>query len=144
MWLDISKDENFFFEDDMIKYTFKVKEGIPDGDYKISIVPDISDIAGVRVQPSEVINGTIRVNNGEIEAVDVSNKTDMIFYGDNIACKQGDTIDFNVNIKNNVGMAAFMIWVYFDSNALEFIDAKPTGEFRSISSSADIGQAVID
>ena len=139
MWLDISKDENFFFEDEMITATFKVKEDIPDGDYQIRISPDLSDVAGVAIYPEKTIDGVIRVNNGEIEAVDVSNETGMVFYGDAIACKQGDTIDFNINIKNNSGLVAFCIWFYFDSNALEFVEAHPSGEFEKIARDTDIG-----
>lgn len=139
MWLDVSRNENFFFEGSMLKATFKVKEGIPDGDYKIRISPDLSDVAGVAVYPSKVVDGIIRVNNGEIEAVDVSNETGMIFYGDNISCKQGDTIDFNINIKNNSGLVAFCIWFYFDSNALEFVDAGASGEFEEIARNTEIG-----
>ncbi len=141
MWLDVSKDENFFFEGDMLKATFKVKEDIPDGDYKIRIAPDLSDVAAVSVKPSKVIDGIIRVNNGEIEATDVSNETGaLVFYGDNIACKQGDTIDFNINIKNNTGLVGFCIWFYFDGNALEFVDACATGEYEEIARQTEIGR----
>lgn len=139
MWLDISKDENFFFEGDMIRATFKVKEGIPDGDYSVRISPDLSDVAGVAIYPEKTIDGVIRVNNGEIEAVDVSQETGMVFWGDSIACKQGDTIDFNINIKNNSGLVAFCVWFYFDSNALEFIEATPSGEFETIARDTEVG-----
>ena len=139
MWLDASTNENFFFEGPMLKATFKVKEGIPDGDYKIRISPDLADVKSNVVYPSKVIDGIIRVNKGEIEAVDVSNETGMIFYGDNISCKQGDTIDFNINIENNSGLIAFCIWFYFDSNALEFVDAEATGEFEDVAYNTEIG-----
>lgn len=140
MWIDCSKNKDFFFEGEMLKVTFKVKEGIPDGDYRIRISPDISDVTGTTVYPSKVIDGTIRVNNGEIEAADVSNENGaLVFYGDNIACKQGDTIDFNINIKNNTGMVAFCIWFYFDGNALEFIEASATGEYEEIAKQTEIG-----
>lgn len=141
MWIDVSKDENFFFEGDMLKVTFKVKEDIPDGDYKIRIAPDLADVAGVSVKPSKVMDGTIRVNNGEIEAADVSGETGaLVFYGDNIACKQGDTIDFNINIKNNTGLVGFCIWFYFDGNALDFVDACATGEYEEIARQTEIGR----
>lgn len=139
MWLDISKDENFYFEDEMITASFKIKENIPDGDYKVRIVPDLSDVAGVAIYADKTIDGVIRVNNGEIEAVDVSNETGMVFYGDAISCKQGDTIDFNINIKNNSGLVAFCIWFYFDSNAMEFIEAFPSGDFEKIARETEIG-----
>lgn len=140
MWLDISKDENFYFEGPMIKATFKVKEGIPDGDYRFRISPDLSDIAGVAVKASKVIDGTIRVNKGSIDPVDVEDDTSpLLFYGDNIACKQGDTIDCYINIKNNTGLAAFCIWFYFDKNALEFVEAEPCGEFEEIANNVESG-----
>ena len=144
MWLDISKNENFYFEGDMLKMSFKVKENIPDGDYKIRLTHDLSSIAGVSLNStSKSIDGTIRVNNGDIEPADVSNETGMIIYGDNVACKQGDTIDYYINIKNNEGLAAFCIWVYFDSNALEFIDeaACASGEFEAIARETEIGSS---
>lgn len=144
MWLDISKNENFYFEGDMLKMSFKVKEDIPDGDYKIRITHDLSSIAGVSLNSScQSVDGTIRVNNGDIEPNDVSDKTGMVIYGDNVACKQGDTIDYYINIKNNEGLAAFCIWLYFDSNALEFIDdaACASGEFEAIARETEIGSS---
>ena len=139
MWLDISKDENFFFEGDFLHIKFKVKDGIPDGDYKLRISPDLSDVAGTAVYPSKVIDGTIRVNNGTIEETDVSGESGMIFYGSNVACKQGDTIDCYINIKNNTGLVAFVIWFYFDSNAFEFVSAEASGEYKKIARDTEIG-----
>ncbi|MDE6784554.1 MAG: hypothetical protein K2J26_04180 [Ruminococcus sp.] len=139
MWLDISKDENFYFEGDMLTVQFKVKEDIPDGDYEVRISPDLSDIAGNVVRPEKIISGVVRVNNGAIDAVDVSDETGLVFYGDKISCKQGDTVDLNINIKNNSGLAAFCIWFYFDSNALEFLGAGATGEFEAIARQTEIG-----
>lgn len=138
MWLDVSKDENFMFEGDMLNVKFKVKEGIPDGDYKVRISPDLSDVAGVSVKPGKVIDGIIRVNNGDIQAADVSGETGLTFYGDNIACKQGDEIEFKINVKNNPGLVAFCIWFYFDSNALDFVEAGACGEFKPIADETDV------
>ena len=139
MWLDISKDENFYFEGDFLHMVFKVKDGIPDGDYKIRISPDLSDVAGTAVYPSKVIDGTVRVNKGAIDAIDVSGENGMVFYGNNVACKQGDTIDCYINIKNNSGLVAFVIWFYFDSNALEFVSAEASGEYKKIARDTEVG-----
>ena len=139
MWLDISKDENFFFEGDFLHIVFKVKDGIPDGDYKVRISPDLSDVAGTAVYPSKVIDGTVRVNKGEIGDIDVSGESGMVFYGNNVACKQGDTIDCYINIKNNTGLVAFVIWFYFDSNALEFVSAEASGEYKKIARDTEVG-----
>jgi len=141
MWLDISKDKNFKFEGDFIKMKYKIKDDIPDGDYKIRIAPDLSDIAGVAVNPGKVIDGIIRVNNGSVESMDVSSESaDLVFYVDNVEAKQGDTIECCINVKNNTGLAAFNIWMYFDSNAMEFIEAVPCGEFEEIANGVSTGE----
>lgn len=139
LWYDISKDKNFLFEDDFIEIKFKVKDNIPDGDYKISISPDLSDIKGAVVQPAKVLEGTVRVNNGSIEPTDVSNETGFVFYGDNVSCKQGDEITYHINLKNNVGIAGFVVWFYFDSNALEVVDCYPCGDFAELARSSEFG-----
>ena len=139
MWLDISKDENFYFEGDFLKASFKIKDGIPNGDYTVRISPDLSDITGTVVKPASVYDGIVRINSGTIEDRDVSAESGLIFYGDNVACKQGDTIDYYFYVKNNSGLAAFCIWFYFDSNAMEFLGASASGEFDEIARNTDIG-----
>lgn len=140
MWLDISGDVNKYFEDEMLKITFKIKDDAPDGDYSLRLDPQYSTIAGVSVKPSKVSNGTIRVNNGAIDAQDMSAETgEYILYASNVACKQGDTVDCYISIKNNSGLAAFMIWFYYDTNALEFVDACAAGEYEEIAKQTEIG-----
>ena len=142
MWLDISEDKNFFFEGQFLKYTFKVKDGIPDGDYKIKLAPDFSDVTGTSVYADKVIDGVIRVNNGSVEKVDVASETGLIVYDDSVACKQGDTVDLYVSIKNNSGIVAFVMKLYYDGNALELVNNGAAGEFEEISSKkTDFGEA---
>ncbi|MBP3759859.1 MAG: hypothetical protein J6I55_00050 [Ruminococcus sp.] len=132
MWLDISKDKNFMFEGPFIKLTFKVKDDAPDGDYKVRLSPDLSDIAGKTINPGKVADGIIRVSKGDIDPADDTGTMDNYYYCDNIACKQGDTIDYYLNVKNNTGLAAFCVWFYYDKNALDLVGAEPTGEFKEI------------
>ncbi len=145
MWLDISGDVNKYFEGETLKLTFKVKDDAVDGDYTLRLSPQYSSIAGVSLKPSKVINGTIRVNNGTVEANDISAETgDLVTCASNIACKQGDTIDCYISIKNNPGLAAFFIWFYFDTNALEFVDGCAAGEFEEIARQTEIGANDVD
>lgn len=137
MWVDIAKDKDYVFNDEFIKLSFKIKEDIPDKDYTIRLKPDLSDIKGVSIYPDSVIHGTIRVNSGSIALVDVSAETGMAVYGDNIACKQGDTVDYYINFKNNSGIAGALIWFYYDSNAMELVSLKPVGEFAEIAENGD-------
>ncbi|MDE6502787.1 MAG: hypothetical protein K2K02_07425 [Ruminococcus sp.] len=133
MWIDISKNKNFVFNDSMIKIIFKVKDNAPDGVYDISISPDISDIAGVEVIADTIVNGSVKVGDGSADAIDPSTMDGFAIYGDHVSAKQGDTVEVSLNMKDNPGMAAFCIWYYYDSNALEIVDCYPDGEFAKIS-----------
>lgn len=133
MWIDISKNEDFVFNDSVIKVTFKVKDTAPDGVYDISISPDLSSVAGVPIDPDTIVNGSIKVGDGAADAVDPSSMNGFAVYGDHVAAKQGDTIEMSINMKDNPGLAALCIWYYYDSNALEVIDCYPDGEFAEVS-----------
>ncbi|MCM1506667.1 MAG: hypothetical protein NC177_05985 [Ruminococcus flavefaciens] len=132
LWIDISKNENFVFNDSVIKITFKVKETAPDGIYNISISPDLSSIEGQTVDPDTIVNGSIQVGNGSAVSADQA-LNGFSIYGDNITAKQGDTVEFSINMKDNPGLAALCMWYYYDSNALEVIDCVPDGEFAEVS-----------
>lgn len=131
MWIDISKNEDFVFDGSVIKVTLKVKDTAPDGVYNISINPDLSSIEGVTIVPDTIVNGSITVGDGS--AVSDSSMDGFAVYGDNISAKQGDTVEFSINMKENPGLAAFCIWYYYDSNAFEIIDCTPDGEFSEVS-----------
>lgn len=133
LWIDISKDEDYVFNDKFIKIRFKIKEGIPNKDYAVRFNPDFSSVAGVSIHPDKVSQGTIRVGSGSIEPMDVSSENGFVAYGDNIACKQGDTIDYYLNLKNNPGLAAILVWFYYDKNAMEVESVEPAGEFLEVS-----------
>lgn len=133
MWIDISKDENFVFNDSFIRVTMKVKDDAPNGIYDISIDPDLSSIAGVSIIPDTIMNGSIKVGDVAADAVDPSTMNGFAVYGDQISAKQGDTIEFCINMKDNPGLAALCVWYYYDSNAFEIIDCVPDGEFAEVS-----------
>lgn len=131
LWVDISKDENYVFNDKFIKVTMKIKEDIPNGDYPINLVTDLSTIKGVSITPDKVLPGKIRVGSGEIENQDVSSESGFVVYGDQVSCNQGDTIDYYISMKNNPGLAAVLMWFYYDSNAIEIVDVASEGEFKA-------------
>jgi len=138
LWMDISKNENFMFNGQIIKVTFKLKDGIPNRDYPVRFNPDLSSIAGQTVVPDDIIQGTIRVGSG-IEAQDVSSNDGVVMYGDNISANAGDTVDYYINLKNNPGLAGMLVWVYYDSNAMELVGMKAAGEFAEIANRTQTG-----
>lgn len=140
LWMDISKDEDFIFNDQFIKLKFKIKENIPEGDYPISIVTDLSSIKGKSVDPDRIVNGVIKVGGSTPQAVDYSSDG-FVVYGDVVGAKPGDTIDYYINCKNNPGLAAVLMWVYFDSNAMECQSIKSAGQFAEIDDHPETGKS---
>ena len=138
LWMDISKDEPFYFEGEFIKITFKLKDNIPERDYPERINPDFSSIAGQTITADQVGQGTIRVGS-DIEAQDFSSATGFVTYADNVSAKPGETIDYYINIKNNPGLAAFIVWFYYDANAMDVVSVTSAGEFEDIASKPQTG-----
>lgn len=131
LWIDISKDKDYVFNDEFIEVYFKLKKDIPEKDYAVRFKTDFSSIEGNSLSPDKIIQGNIRVG-GNIEAQDVSNEKGFVAYGDNVSAKAGDEVCYRINLKNNPGMAAMLVWVYFDSNAMEVEDVIPAGDFADI------------
>lgn len=131
VWLNVSEDKDFVFNGETVLLTIKVKEDAPDGVYPIVLEPDLSDIEGHEPDFDEVINGSICINS-KAEPFNGGSTDGFVFYGDSVSCKPGDTVKFNISIANNPGLAAFFIRMYFDSNAIEILDAEATGEFKNI------------
>ena len=139
MWLDISKDTDYVFNGDFIEIVFKLKDNIPEKDYAVRFNPDLASVAGRSVTPDKVIQGNIRVG-GDIEEQNVSSETGFIAYGDNISAKPGEEITYHINLKNNPGLAAMLVWVYYDANAMTVEGIYPSGEFEKFASSATTGE----
>lgn len=134
-WMDVLKMEDFVFNDEFIKITFEVKEGIPDGEYPITFATDLSSYNGISVKPSKIYSGSVTVGGEAKKGEDISGETDFIIYGDHVSCKQGESVDFYIKANNNPGMAAMILWFYYDSNAMtvKTRGVKAAGEFAEIS-----------
>lgn len=140
-WLDISKDQNFLFEDEFIAVTFKVKDNIPDGAYDIKITdPDFASIVGQTVKPEKVVDGKVFVNTTAEEPEDTSSITGLVVSADYVSCKQGDEITVNFRVKNNPGMCAMMFWFEYDKNAMEIVSCETTGTFADIAAQTSFGE----
>ncbi len=139
LWIDISKDKDYVFNDDFIEVYFKLKDNIPEKDYAVRFNPDFSTIGGDSLKPDKVIQGNIRVG-GSIDAQNVSSETGFVAYGDNVSAKPGEEVCYRINLKNNPGMAAMLVWIYFDSNAMEVEDVIPSGEFATFAYNASTGE----
>lgn len=152
LWIDISADpskgnkngvaiteDGYAFNDQIIKVTFKLKDNIPEKDYAVRFNPDFSTLSAQSVKP-KVLQGNIRVG-GDIEPQNVSSETGFVAYGDNVSAKPGDTVDYYINLKNNPGLAAMLVWVYYDSNAMDVQSVSAAGEYAKIAKGTQTGSA---
>ena len=135
LWIDISKDQNYVFNGDFIDVYFKLKKDIPEKDYAVRFTTDFSSIEGASITPDKIVQGNIRVG-GSIDAQDVSSEKGFVAYGENVSAKAGDEVCYRISLKNNPGLAAILVWVYYDSNAMEVEDVVPGGEFADIASAS--------
>ncbi len=131
MWLDISEKKDFIFNGETVLVTMKIKKDAPDGVYPVAIRTDLSNVEGNQIIADKEISGSICINS-TAEPFDADSTDDFVFYGDSVSCKPGDTVEFNINIANNPGLAAFVIYMYYDSNAIEIEDMTAAGEFKKI------------
>ena len=139
LWIDIAENKDYVFNDDFIEVCFKLKDNIPEKDYPVRFITDFSTVNGNSLVPDKVIQGNIRVG-GSIEAQDVSSETGFVAYGDNVSAKPGDEVRYRINLKNNPGMAAMLVWVYYDSNAMEVEKITPSGEFAELADNVVTGE----
>ena len=135
LWIDISKDQDYVFNGDFIDVYFKLKKDIPEKDYAVRFTTDFSSIEGASITPDKILQGNIRVG-GSIDAQDVSSEKGFVAYGENVSAKAGDEVCYRISLKNNPGLAAILVWVYYDSNAMEVEDVVPGGEFADIASAS--------
>ncbi len=138
-WMDISKNADFKFEGQFIKLKFKIKDDAPERDYPVTINPDFAADSGVSLNNQvRTLNGTIRVG-GDIEEQDISSLGGIKLYADNVSAKPGESVECYLNIKDNPGMVAAIIWVSYDSNAMDFTGFEPVGEFKEIAKGVSTG-----
>jgi hypothetical protein len=135
LWIDISKDSDYKFDGEFIDVYFKLKKDIPDKKYAVRFKTDFSSIDGAPLTPDKTIQGDISVGS-DIEAINVSSENGFVAYGENVSAKAGDEVVYRLSLKNNPGMAAMLVWIFYDSNAMEVEDVIPAGEFADIAGSS--------
>ncbi|MBR4627335.1 MAG: hypothetical protein IKO47_06510 [Ruminococcus sp.] len=131
-WLDIEDDVDYTFNGQFVKLSFRVKDDAAERVYPIAIDPDISTVGGKSLNRDiKVFNGAIGVGK-DAGTQDVSNVTGPVVYAEKKTVNKGDTFDYYVYFDKNPGVAAIMMWISYDANALEWLGTKPCGEFEPI------------
>lgn len=146
LWMDISKDEDFMFEDEFIQVTFKIKENIPDGVYDVIISdPDFASLADnvKTVYPDTVLNGKVYVSQEAVPQREITDADGFTVYADNVSAKQGEEVTLTFSMKKNPGLCAINFWFDYDRNAMEIVNCEAVGTFADIASSTAFGEPIV-
>ncbi len=133
MWLDISKNKDYVFENEFVQLRFRVKDDAPDCETVIKYETDIANYKGMSVYPNALLNSTVAVNTALQPRALLSDDIFSIS-GTNVSAVPGEEFSVYLSIKNNPGIVAFLVYFTYDSSVLDFIEAVPTGEFAGIAS----------
>lgn len=133
MWLDISKNKDYVFENEFVQLRFRVNDDAPDGETVIKYETDIANYKGMSVYPNTLLNSTVAVNTALQPRALLSDDIFSIS-GTNVSAVPGEEFSVYLSIKNNPGIVAFLVYFTYDSSVLDFIEAVPTGEFAEIAS----------
>lgn len=142
MWLDISKNEDFIFNDEFIQITFRIKEDTPEGVYDVKISnPDFASLADnvKSVMPDTVLNGKVYVSEDAQPQREVTDSDGFCVYADNVSAKPGEEVTVTFSMKNNPGLCAINFWFDYDQNAMEIVKGEAVGEFGDISNDTSFG-----
>ncbi len=131
-WMDISKQQDYVFNGEYLVAEFKIKDGIGDGIYPITI--DWLDAANYDAQTINftAIDGAIVVG-GEAEENkfnegDNGNQPQVMV--SNVTGKAGETVKVAIHVKNNPGIVANILRFSYNSDVLEFISAGEGADFN--------------
>ena len=127
-WLDMSKQEDYFFNGEFLTITFEVNKDIPDGNYPVSIATtDIASWDLVKYDPV-CINGEIAVGGTPAEQDAISDK-DFCLKVNSAAAKQGEIVTMTIDLANNPGFCAFVLDIQYDSSAMTIVEAEGGKDF---------------
>lgn len=135
MWLDISQDEDYIFNDEFIEVTFKIKDNAPAGAYDVNITdPDFACMfeGGTTLPPDTVLNGKVYVSEDLVPQRELTDADGFTVYADNVAGKPGDEVTLYFRLKDNPGMIAMMFRFEYDKNAMSIVSCSAVGEFMDI------------
>ena len=122
-WLDVSQKKDYVFDGDLLEFEVTVNKNIPNGIYPFGVYfADLSNYSANTDKNAAYLNnvkyqtGYICVNKDKpTTQVPESN---MSLSMDSVSAKPGETVRMRLCIKNNPGLVAFVIRMYYDNNAI--------------------------
>lgn len=128
LWEDALAEENYTANGDLAVLTFKILDDAEPGESAITLTLDQGSTINVGVDNVmlQMINGSITIKGDEPPAVGTSTVTCA-----SASAEAGDTVNIAVSIQNNPGLIAMRLYVSYDADKLQLLDAQDQGLFGS-------------
>lgn len=131
LWANVAED--WYFNGEIIDFVFKVKDSAPSGEYDINFLKlDGSDrLAENPILPDETCDGKIFVS---AEAKDTPDIPEGVFFMglDYGTAAPGDEVVLHLRMQNNPGLVGLLVWLSYDMDVFECVDAYAVGEFAAL------------
>ncbi len=130
-WMDLSEQADKVFNGEYLKAQFKIKDGVQDGIYPITIEKaDFSNWGDPDPQTVKFkcIDGAVVVG-GEAKENTFDDSSDPQLLTSNVSGKPGDTVTVIFSVKNNPGVVGNIFAFGFNSDALEYVGGENGADF---------------
>ena len=136
-WMDLSEQADKIFNGEYLKAQFKIKDGVQDGIYPVTIEkadfsnwgdPDPQTVKFLQLDGAVVVGGDAEEN----KFTDSSEPQLLV---SNVSGKAGDTVTVIFSVKNNPGVVGNILNFSYNGDALEFLGAESGADFDGTFSS---------
>jgi|GEM_PF-1356924 len=133
IWVDVTKEADYIFNDYFLEFDVKINENTPDGKYLIDVFnPDFGNFNGTPMKGvTNAVNGYIYVNQA-VEAQDIPNDGKFRVVAESVSGKPGETVRLRFKMINNPGVVGMHLQFKYDKSAVTVISGESVGEFAEI------------
>ena len=130
-WMDLSEQADKVFNGEYLKAQFKIKDGVQNGIYPITITkadfsnwgdPNPETVKFVQIDGAVVVGGSAEEN----QFTDSSEPQLMV---SNVSGNPGDTVTVIFSVKNNPGVVGNILNFSFNGDALEYLGGESGADF---------------
>ncbi len=138
LWIDTGM-EDLLGDSDIFEITFKIKDGVADGNYNVVINELQICNKATEIVDAKVIDGVVTV--GSATAPEATTADGAAVSLVNTKGNAGDTITMKVNFSKNPGFCAVQMGINYDASVLEITDVVNTGVINELGSvTLNLGQ----
>lgn len=130
-WMD-NGTEDILGDSDIFEVTFKIKDGVADGNYSI-VVNDLAICnKDLEIIDAKIIDGVITVGSAQAPEQETASESAITVL--NTSGNAGDEIKVKINFAKNPGFCTIQLGLNYDSSVLEPVNVVNTGILSEVGS----------